>query len=70
MLSQATLLRFEEIEKAGYKVACPMCEKDFNKGHDRFIAFIPNGPKKDANIEMVHNHCAKKLNKSLKGRSY
>jgi hypothetical protein len=68
LLIQAAMIRFEEIEKAGATIKCPMCKKGFKPEHERFIAFIPNGPKKYANIEMVHNHCSKKLRKFMKGR--
>jgi hypothetical protein len=69
MLSQAALIRFGEIEKLGGTVICPMCQKGFKKGHEKFVAFIGNGPKKDANIEMVHNHCGKKFRKLMGGRT-
>lgn len=68
MLSQAAMIRFEEINNVGGTIKCPMCKKVFKQGHEKFVAFIPNGPKKNANIEMVHKHCAKKLRKLVEGR--
>ena len=60
-ISAATLVRFKEVERKGGKIICPVCSKAIENQQTRSIAFIGNGPNKDAYVEMIHSQCANKL---------
>ncbi|KRE48390.1 hypothetical protein [Paenibacillus sp. Soil724D2] len=62
-LIAAATVRFKEIEDLGVPINCPVCRNAVLSNQERFIAMIPHGSGKDANIEMVHQHCRKRFQK-------
>lgn len=57
----AALVRFREVAQKGSKIICRVCSKEVKEKQERELAIMPNGPKKDASVELVHSQCSTKL---------